>query len=247
MRFVKRNSLPPAAVSYLARKQRDLMQRSRITANDVHSIWKLARQTNALTIVLQELQRMMGPRERCMYCLDSHGSDIEHFRPKSKYHSHIFQWKNLLLCCTECGRLKGAQFPVLNKKVLLINPTTENPWDYIDFDTDTGNLMARVVDAASRTVSKKGKTTVEMFHLNERESLSAGYLQTFHRLSAIVRNQLSNLPISPTVLIEKLKAEDDHGLLQWCFSASGTKTAPFSDLYHAHLASWKQCLRLMKP
>lgn len=40
----------------------------------------------------------------------------------------MFKWRNLLLCCSECGRLKGNRFPLQGKKPLLIDPTKEQPW-----------------------------------------------------------------------------------------------------------------------
>ena len=73
--------------------------------------------------VLTSLQTMMGERQRCMYCLDSHGSAIEHFRPKAAYPARMYHWPNLLLCCTECGRLKGNQFPLAGRQALLIDPS----------------------------------------------------------------------------------------------------------------------------
>ena len=84
-----------------------------------------------------------GLRQRCMYCLDSHGSDIEHFRPKAPYPKSMYQWTNLLLCCTHCGRLTGNQFPLAGRSALLVDPTKENPWDSLDFDPTTGNISAR--------------------------------------------------------------------------------------------------------
>lgn len=61
--------------------------------------WKTARQTPTLTAVHAVLRQMMGKRERCMYCPDTHGIDIEHFWPKTPYPERMFLWPNMLLCC----------------------------------------------------------------------------------------------------------------------------------------------------
>lgn len=150
MRQVHRPALPAMAQSYLNRRS------LATTAENVESAWKTARQTQRMKAVLGVLQQMAGARERCMYCVDSHGSDIEHFWPKSAYPTCAFVWSNMLLCCTECGRLKGDQFPLSQTgQPSLVDPSAEDPWDHLDFDPDTGNLTARY-DIASGAPSAKG-------------------------------------------------------------------------------------------
>ncbi|TXT35719.1 MAG: hypothetical protein FD135_4736, partial [Comamonadaceae bacterium] len=91
MRRIQRAVLSKTAQSYLNKRQ--------VTANDKHkngnlniaADWKSARQTKSVKAVFNTLQTMMGPRQRCMYCLDSHGSDIEHFRPKAAYPKRMYQ------------------------------------------------------------------------------------------------------------------------------------------------------------
>jgi len=88
--------------------------------------------------------------------------DVEHFRPKagyqqttadilseSGYYWLTYQWDNLLLSCEECNRLfKKNLFPLLDntrrtknhlnnindETPLFINPTQENPEQYIGFN-----------------------------------------------------------------------------------------------------------------
>jgi hypothetical protein len=64
---------------------------------------------------------------------------MEHFRPKSRYSDQMFRWPNLLLCRTECERLKGDRFPLQHGSPLLVDPTQEDPWQHIDFDPGTGD------------------------------------------------------------------------------------------------------------
>ena len=122
--------------------------------------------------VLETLRRMTGERERWMYCLDSHGSDIEHFWPKTPYPERMFRWVNLLLCCTECGRLKGNRFPLERGEPMLIDPTVEDPWHFLDFEPRTGLITVRF-DADSGSYSRKGEVTVEMLRLDRREALGS--------------------------------------------------------------------------
>jgi uncharacterized protein (TIGR02646 family) len=188
----------------------------------------------------EALKQMAGGRERCMYCLDSHGTDIEHFWPKSPYPEKMYYWPNMLLCCTDCGRIKGDRFPIdQSKKPLLVDPTAENPWDFIDFDPDTGNLTARF-DLLADAYSLKGAETVRVLELDRREALAAGYRKTYKRLKAIIERHIleESFDSLPNELIE----EDDHGLLWWGFKAAGQNEAPFKTLRDSHPTAWLMCL-----
>jgi hypothetical protein len=157
----------------------------------------------------------------------------------------MYRWGNLLLCCTNCGRLKGNQFPMAGRRVLLVDPTKENPWDSLDFDPMTGNICARF-DPQLNNWSVKGEKTVEVLHLDEREALSKGYLQTLRRLSATIRSALSAGAIDAATLVQKLKSDDDHGLLGWCFSDRGKTLSPFSELQTQHPGVWAKCAKALK-
>ena len=77
MRRIERTALPKAAQSYLSKRQLAANDKHQKGKLDIENDWKSARQTQKLKTVLTTLQAMMGPRQRCMYCLDSHGADIE--------------------------------------------------------------------------------------------------------------------------------------------------------------------------
>ncbi len=131
--------LPAWASGYLERRR---IATAGLT--NVEKAWKNARRTPALGAVFRTLQSMAGVRERCMYCVDSHGSDIEHFWPKAVCAHRAFEWPNMFLCCTECGRLKGDRLPLLpGGQPALVDPSAEDPWEHLDFDPDTGNVTAR--------------------------------------------------------------------------------------------------------
>src|SRR5207253_3495221 len=132
----------------------------------------------------------MGDRQRRMYCLHSHGTDIEHFWPKQPFPERMFAWPSLLLCCAECGRFKGDRFPLANAEPLLIDPTAEDPWLHLDFDPLTGNIVARF-DPDREIYSEKGVKMVEVLHLDRREALAAAHQKTFRQLGRVVREALS--------------------------------------------------------
>ncbi len=94
MRRIPRAPLPDADVLSLAKRQRkvDGMQAAgQLDVLAVTATWRAARQTKLLRRVHATLCAMAGERERCMYCLDSHGTDIEHFWPKACYASRLFR------------------------------------------------------------------------------------------------------------------------------------------------------------
>ena len=107
MRRVIRRDLTGVNAGALDQRQRRPITSGAGRNLEGESTWDGARRTKPL-VTAATLKHMMGERERCMYCLDSHGTDIEHFWPKTPYPERMFFWPNLLLCCTECGRLKGT-------------------------------------------------------------------------------------------------------------------------------------------
>lgn len=236
MQRVQRPVLPVRVQAYL-----DTRARATVGVPNIESAWKTARQTQALATVVATLQVMMGPRQRCMYCVDSHGSDIEHFWPKTPYPERAFLWSNMLLCCTECGRLKGDRFPLSDTGgPMLVDPCTENPWEYLDFDPDTGNLTARY-DLEIGGPSPKGENTVKILRLDRREGMAEGYRRTYRRIATRVHNALAEDVIDPQQLARDVQQADDHGLLGWCFSAVGTRLQPFQELHRKAPDAWQAC------
>jgi uncharacterized protein (TIGR02646 family) len=238
VRRIHRVPLPAGAMAYLDRRRV-------VTAGaaNVEQAWKSARQTKALATVVHTLQSMAGARERCMYCVDSHGSDVEHFWPKAGYPQRAFEWPNLLLCCTECGRLKGDRFPLLpNGQAELIDPSAEDPWAHLDFDPDTGNLTARY-DIASASPSARGVVTVKLLQLDRREAVTEGYRRTHRRLVACVHQALAVAgAINAAQLASDLLHADDHGLMGWCFGPIGAKSHPFVELQLRDPDAWATCV-----
>lgn len=240
MRRIQRVALSKVAQSYLSKRQLAVNDKHKKGCLDIEADWKSARQTKSLKTVVSTLQTMMGPRQRCMYCLDAHGSDIEHFHPKVDYPKRMYQWSNMLLCCTECGRFKGNRFPMFGSRALLIDPTREDPWTHLDFDPVTGNISARF-DLKANDWSAKGLATVDVLKLDRREALSAGYLKTLRHLAGIVDRALRGGAITAPALMTELNSADDHGLLGWCLSDRGLTLPPFRTLHQDHPSVWRQC------
>jgi uncharacterized protein (TIGR02646 family) len=194
--------------------------------------------------VTEVLARMSGRRLRCMYCVDSEASDVEHFRPKRRYPKHMFAWRNLLLCCTPCGRRKGDRFPMQGARALLIDPTREDPWAHLTFDPVLGNLTARYL--ADGQPSAKGEATVVLLGLDRREALSEGYLRSFRRMARLVADELASPALADVDLVERLVELDDHGLLPWCVHHDGQGEPPFDQLRADRPQVWRRLGRRLR-
>lgn len=104
-------------------------------------------------------------------------STVEHYRPKNQYHWLGHDWKNLLFACTICNRsYKKTNFPLADEtkrsidthdiskeEPLIINPSTESPSNYIVYNQHI--MQPRIINGKE---SLKGKYTIELFKLNDR-------------------------------------------------------------------------------
>ena len=123
---------------------------------------------------------------------------------------------------------------------MLVDPSAEDPWNYLDFDPDTGNLTARY-DAACEAPSPKGECTVQVLQLDRREAMAEGYRRTYGRITACISKALAAGAIEPQELAHELRQTDDHGLLGWCFGAVGARLQPFRDLRRRAPDAWDAC------
>ena len=107
--------------------------------------------------------------DKCAYCESKipHIAypHIEHYRPKKKYPYLAFVWKNLLLACEKCNgkEHKDDNFPLEDgdeNNPVLLNPCEDNPAQHLVFE------QARLVP-----LSKRGKVTVNLLGLNDRDEL----------------------------------------------------------------------------
>lgn len=118
---------------------------------------------------------------KCAYCecrIEKQYNDVEHYRPQSIYFKLGHKWDNLLYACNLCNRTyKNDNFPLAdeNKRMdltqedpLIINPATEDPLLHIKF-----NRHIVVPRDNNGVTDKKGQTTIDMFHLNDRKERPA--------------------------------------------------------------------------
>lgn len=129
------------------------------------NLWANRRQVRPA--LLRGLAEMAPGHERCMYCGDSQGTDIDHFEPKSLAPLRTFDWLNHLLACSFCNsNQKRNRFPTaVDGSPLLVDPTTDDPLDHLRLVLPLGEY---------RGLTERGRACIEVFGLNERSVLVKG-------------------------------------------------------------------------
>lgn len=136
---------------------------TQLTTADVATarrVWLSARQEKLG--IREHLNRMAPGIQRCMYCGDSLGTDIDHFQPIKVYPVGTFEWPNHLLGCSFCNsNQKRGHFPRdLEGHALLIDPTRDDPATHLRLILRTGDY---------RALTQQGETTMKIFGLNRRD------------------------------------------------------------------------------
>lgn len=122
-------------------------------------------------------QLMEDQHSKCSYCecrVTKQYNDVEHYRPKSIYYWLGHNWSNLLYACDLCNRTyKRDSFPLADESTrgdinhespLIINPSTEDPLIHIMY-----NRFELVPRLHNGVEDEKGRTTIDMFQLNNRD------------------------------------------------------------------------------
>lgn len=194
MRYIRRRPLSEETLKFLeartqqirdagaenAKEEADGAKGTGRAKEEAERLWK--RQNNrAMNEVRRTLEEMASGRHRCMYCEDSAGHTIDHFRPRKKAPDKAFEWENLLLACGLCNSTKEANFPVDERDdPLLLNPTLDEPLEHLRLSLQTGELLSD---------TRRGEETIKLFHLNDPSaprSLPAGRLAALTAVLALL-------------------------------------------------------------
>ncbi|WP_371773091.1 HNH endonuclease [Streptomyces sp. NBC_01438] len=118
--------------------------------------------------LLDALTDMAPGHQRCMYCGDGQGTDIDHFEPKSLAPLRTFDWLNHLLACSYCNsNQKRNRFPRADTdgSPLLLDPTLQDPLNHL-------RLVLPV--CTYKSLTDQGAACLEVFGLNTRGVLVEG-------------------------------------------------------------------------
>lgn len=160
MRKLKRLDLSQGAQSFLELRTKTISAKAHPSerAEEAKRLWDL-KKNKAFKEIRETLCIMASGIERCMYCEDSAGTDIEHFWPKSIFPLQAFKWENYLLACSSCNsNSKRTEFPLdRSGQPLLINPLEEEPRHHIAFSPSTGKYSE---------LTDKGHESIRIYGLN---------------------------------------------------------------------------------
>lgn len=158
---ITRTALPAGLSGYLAALTEQLADTpldQRATA--ARGLWRRKSTRDRVHQPLGSALRQMAPGlERCMYCGDNQGTDIDHFEPLARNPLRTFDWLNHLLACALCNsHKKRDRFPLdADGQPLLIDPTAEDPFDHLVLTLSFGEYVP---------LTDKGRTTIEVCDLN---------------------------------------------------------------------------------
>ncbi|MEW1913710.1 HNH endonuclease [Kitasatospora sp. NPDC085895] len=167
---LQRPPLAPALAAELARRTAAIRTAGPTTAAG-RAAWRTARQPKAQLRLM--LRRMAPGLERCMYCGDNLGTDIDHFEPIARDPLRTFDWQNHLLACAHCNsNQKRDRFPCdpVTGEHLLVDPAREDPAEHLVLYLESG---------AYDPLTAKGEATIDVFGLNARPELVRGRRMMF--------------------------------------------------------------------
>jgi hypothetical protein len=128
--------------------------------------------------IRDHLIKMAPGVQRCMYCGDNLGTDIDHFEPIREFPAGTFVWPNHLLACSYCNsNAKRDLFPRDDSgSPLLIDPTGEDPAAHLWLILRTG---------VYRPLTPRGTESIRVFGLN-RPDLTRGREIAFATRAAVL-------------------------------------------------------------
>lgn len=103
----------------------------------------------------------------CPYCelkINLENSQIEHIYPKDKFPEKLTEYSNYLVACISpmtCGQNKGNSW-----ENYFINPTFEDPTEYLEYDLMSGEIIPKEIDKTKKEY-KKAVVTIELLNLNQ--------------------------------------------------------------------------------
>jgi uncharacterized protein (TIGR02646 family) len=203
---LQRDELPPR----LGKRLDDRAAKLRTGSGAARDAWRAAKTVRR--DVKEQLEGMAPGLARCMYCGDSQGTDIDHFKPIALDSAVTFLWSNHFLACSHCNsNEKRDQYPCgPDGSCLLVDPCREDPYDHLRLTLTTGQYTG---------LTAKGEATIRVFGL-ARRTLERGRALAYIRCQSMLRDWLVHRQDVPEVARTVLESLQEQ---------------PFADVLHAML------------
>lgn len=163
--------------------------------------WKNRTTNHAFVEIKALLQTMAHGAQRCAYCEDSVGDQIEHIRPKALYPESCFVWTNYIYACGGCNSRKlnffaiflsitDAFFEINPKRYsstppptgrdAFINPRIESSLDYWELDLiDFDFKLLPIVGTADYAKAEYTLRLLKLSH-QDREALRGARKEAYN-------------------------------------------------------------------
>lgn len=238
MRRLKRSGHLPADVETKLAAETAKIVGSANPKAEALRLFNNARKTVWFNPVVEALEQLSGPGQRCMFCSGSEASDVEHFRPKAVFPNLAMTWGNYLWSCTPCNRGKLSRFPPkTGPGGRYVNPLKENVWKFFFID-DFGFLTPNY-DVGIAALNPRAVTTRDHLDLN-REALQETRFARLRDLKGQVRDTLKLLSLqqlSKSAAKKKIKEwraqPFQPDVADYFLNGPGKTKSPFKELFAA--------------
>jgi len=149
---------------------------------------------------------------KCIYCESKLRhvcfGDIEHLRPKSRYHEDTFAWRNLGLVCQVCNNSKRDRF---DEAAPPVNPFEEDPNEF---------FVAFGECVFARPGSERGLAMIHLVNLNRADLIEVRRerIRQIHRI--LCQLAVTKSAVARSVLEDELKtnlrAEQEFAMVARC-------------------------------
>lgn len=143
--------------------ENDAIANSGDPQGEAEARYKAARRSAWFRPISENLARLSGIGQRCMYCGGSESTQVEHYRPKATYPAMAFAWENFLWVCGACNQFKGIGF---EEQLPPINSIDDLVWNYFFID-EFGNLCAKW-DPITADLDQRATRTIELLSLDRQ-------------------------------------------------------------------------------
>ena len=107
----------------------------------------------------------------CVYCQRRMKGEVDHFRPKSRFPSLVYDWSNWLFSCHDCNHSKGGKWPAMGYIDPCKRAREHRPERYFTFDTETGEILPK--DDLSGHRRRKAQRMIDDLDLNNIQHLKS--------------------------------------------------------------------------
>ncbi len=229
-------------INFQARRELSVRRKKLRDKESAREEWNRYRRSVKSDPIVDALRAMNGLRQRCVYCCDSRSADVDHFVPIAADFHVALTWTNFILVCPECNRKKSARFPLdAQGSPLLLDPTLEDPWEYLILDTKTGYLSARFLE---NDFDPKGEATVDVISCVNHEAVVEGRRRVIARYYEAVDALLAANGRSDALgkLVREVR-EDEYGISAWFAFREGGAEDRFFRLKSVHAHAWRRFVK----